>query len=55
MDETIRKIKMFAVGSDEFVSFLGEFNSIEDIKIRPSDFSNDVILEFEEYWIGDEE
>jgi hypothetical protein len=57
MDYTKRKIKMFAIDTnqDDFVSLLGEFNSLEEITINPSDFSNGIRLEFEEYFIGDEE
>lgn len=57
MDITKRKIKMFAIDTsqDDFVSLLGEFNSIEDITINPADYSKDVRLEFEEYYIGGEE
>lgn len=55
MDKTIRKIKMFAIDKDEFVSLLGEFNSLEEIIINPADYSKDTRLEFEEYWIGEEQ
>jgi len=48
---------MFAIDTsqDDFVSLLGEFNSIEEIIINPADYSRDVRLEFEEYYIGGEE
>lgn len=57
MDKTFRKIKLFAIEEDGngFVTQLGEFEKLEDIKIRPADFSKDVIIEMEEYWIGEEE
>ena len=56
--ETIRKIKMFAnhiEDGEECSELLGEFNSLEEIKIRPRDFDKDVWIELEEYWIGEEE
>lgn len=48
---------MFAIDTsqDDFVSLLGEFNSLEEIIINPADYSKDVRLEFEEYWLGDDE
>lgn len=57
MDDTIRKIKMFAIDTsqDDYVSLLGEFNSIEEIIINPADYSKGIRLEFEEYYIGGEE
>lgn len=58
MDETKRKIKMFAnhiEDGEEYSELLGEFNSLEEIKIRPRDFDKDVWVEFEEYFIGGEE
>ena len=57
MDKTIRKIKMFAVEENGtgHVTLLGEFNSIEEIKIKPTDFDKDIQVEFEEYFIGGEE
>lgn len=57
MDKTIRKIKLFATDDfgNGFVTLLGEFNSIEEISIQASDFAKDVVLSFEEYWIGGEE
>ena len=50
-------IKVFAVEEDGhgFVTQLGEFNSIEELKIRPQDFKKGVIIEFEEYWIEEDE
>lgn len=56
MDETIRKIKMFAIDDygNGFVSLLGEFNDYEDIRIHTGDFSKDVVIEFEEYHLGGE-
>lgn len=57
MDKTIRKIKMFAVdkSQDDFVSLLGEFDTLEEIIINPTDYSKDVRIEFEEYWLGGED
>ena len=57
MDTINRKIKLFAIDTsqDDFVSLLGEFNSLEEIIINPGDFSKDIRLELEEYWIGGEE
>lgn len=58
MDKTIRKIKMFAnriEDGEEYSDFLGEFNSLEEIKIRPHDFDKDIWIEFEEYFIGGDE
>jgi hypothetical protein len=57
MDKTLRKIKMFAIdmSQDDYVSLLGEFNSIEDIIINPSDYSKNTRIEFEEYYIGGDE
>jgi hypothetical protein len=54
MDETKRKIKVFAIEEEGngYVTLLGEFNTLEEIIIRPADFSKDVQIEFEEYWIG---
>lgn len=55
MDKTIRKIKMFAVDGDDFVTLLGEFNNYEDIRINTGSFSKNVLIEFEEYYIGGED
>lgn len=58
MDKTIRKIKLFAnhiEDGEEYSYLLGEFNSLEEIKIRPYDFDKDTWIEFEEYFIGGEE
>lgn len=58
MDKTLRKIKLFAtyeVNGEQFADLLGEFATMDDIKIRPADFAKDVQLEFEEYFIGEEE
>jgi hypothetical protein len=54
MDETIKKIKMFAIQDygNGFVSLLGEFDNYEDIKISCGDFEKDVVIEFEEYYLG---
>lgn len=56
MDITKRKIKLFAIDTsqDDFVSLLGEFDKMEDIIINPNDYSRDIRLEFEEYWLGGE-
>ena len=56
MDNAIRKIKVFAISDygNGFVSLLGEFDNYEDISIQAGDFNKDVVLEFEEYWIGEE-
>lgn len=56
MDKTIRKIKMFATDDygNGFVTLLGEFNNYEEIRINTACFSQDVVIEFEEYFIGEE-
>lgn len=57
MDETIRKIKMFAIDDygNGYVTLLGEFNNFEDIRINTGSFAKDVVIEFEEYFIGGDE
>ncbi len=57
MDETIRKIKVYAIDDygNGYVSLLGEFDNYEDIKINTGSFSKDVVVEFEEYYLGKEE
>lgn len=57
MDKTIRKIKLFAIEEhgQGNVALLGEFNNLEDITIRIADFDKDIVLEFEEYYLGGEE
>lgn len=37
-----------------FVTLLGEFNSLEEITIRPRLFDKDEVVSFEVYYIGDE-
>jgi hypothetical protein len=57
MDETIRKIKMFAIDDygNGYVTLLGEFNNYEEIRINTGSFAKDVVIEFEEYFIGGDE
>jgi len=57
MDNAIQVIKVFAVedNGEGFVTLLGEFRDLEDLKIRPADFDKDVIINFESYWIGKED
>ena len=52
----IRIIKVFAVEEEGrgFVTCLGEFRELEDLKIRPADFARDIVIEFEQYEIEDE-
>jgi len=52
-----QKIKMFALQDlgEGHVTLLGEFNNWEDIKICPRDFDKDVVVEFEVYYLGEEE
>lgn len=56
MDNEIRKIKLFAIDDygNGYVTLLGEFDNLEDIRIQTGDFAKDVVLEIEEYWIGKE-
>lgn len=57
MDKTTKKIKMFAIDDygNGYVSLLGEFENYEEIRINTGSFSDDVVIEFEEYFIGGEE
>ena len=53
----IRIIKVFAIedNGNGFVTQLGEFRSLDDFKIRPADFDKDILIEFEEYFLNEEE
>ena len=57
MDKTNYRVKVFAVedNGEGLVTSLGEFKTLDELKIRPADFANDILIEFEEYWIGGEE
>lgn len=46
-----RKIILYAIDDygNGYVTKLGEFDSLEEIQIKPSMFKSDVVIEFEKY------